>query len=460
MKIILAGYNVEAEKINEMGENVTPEVISAAYARISRSQKSVTELREQARVEVLKARKSNENIIFEMGHSSIAEHAVFNFDILGISRYMSEWLQKSRLASFTEKSQRYVTLKGDFVIPKELEANQLKTEFSEMIEELTLLYKKLYKNAKSNLNIEDFDNSKKLLEGRAKEDARYILPLATETQMGMTINARSLENLLRRLDSCNLLEAKQIKESLEAQVKQIAPSLIRYTNSDEFSKKKIVLPKIEIAKDFPEVKLISITKNTEEKIISQNYLLEQGISPSESLKQIMQFDSSQKEKIFNQIFHGLKSYHSLPKSFEIAECEFELSMSSSCFAQLKRHRMSTIIRSKYNPDFGYVIPPLIEKLNFDEEINQTMRKVHDLYYKLEDIKIGLGNYIITNAHKLRVYFKANIRELFHFVRLRSDAHAQWEIRLLSDKMVNELDLPIIGKHLVGKDKFNKNDEIL
>ncbi len=82
--------------------------MAAAYARISRNPRPVNELRRIARSEVEKARASNRNIVFEMGHSSIAEHAVFNLDILGVSRLLVEEIEKFRLASYTEKSQRYV----------------------------------------------------------------------------------------------------------------------------------------------------------------------------------------------------------------------------------------------------------------------------------------------------------------------------------------------------------------
>jgi len=63
----------------------TPESISAAYARISRSPEAVGILRKIARKEVGRARKSNRLIVFKMGHFSVAEHAVLNFDITGIS---------------------------------------------------------------------------------------------------------------------------------------------------------------------------------------------------------------------------------------------------------------------------------------------------------------------------------------------------------------------------------------
>ena len=65
MKLIVAGYNIDSSLIAQLeDQNATPEVISAAYARISRSQKSVDDLRKEALDEIEKARHSNENIIF------------------------------------------------------------------------------------------------------------------------------------------------------------------------------------------------------------------------------------------------------------------------------------------------------------------------------------------------------------------------------------------------------------
>ncbi len=126
MKILLAGYNVDYDLICELkdksalGQDITPETISAAYARISRSPKSVDELRADAVAYVDKARKSNRNIVFEMGHSSVAEHAVFNIDVIGVSRLLVEEIEKFRLCSYTEKSQRYVLFDKDFVVPDEM----------------------------------------------------------------------------------------------------------------------------------------------------------------------------------------------------------------------------------------------------------------------------------------------------------------------------------------------------
>ena len=52
--------------------------------------------------------------------------------------------------------------------------------------------------------------------------------------------------------------------------------------------------------------------------------------------------------MFKSIFENMKAYHLPIKAFEAAEFEFQFDISSSCYAQLKRHRMATIIKSPYS----------------------------------------------------------------------------------------------------------------
>ena len=91
MEVIISGYNKTVD-------DFSPEVISASYARTSRSEKTIPEIREEAKLDVEKARQSNTNIVFGIGHSSIAEHVVFNIDIMGVSRFIVEEIESHRLA--------------------------------------------------------------------------------------------------------------------------------------------------------------------------------------------------------------------------------------------------------------------------------------------------------------------------------------------------------------------------
>lgn len=458
MKVNVAGFNLDISLISQLTDQktATPESISAAYARISRSPLPVDELRKLALQEIEKARKSNQNIIFEMGHSSVAEHAVFNLDLIGISRLLTEIVERSRLASFTEKSQRYVTLKGDYVVPEEIRDTPLEADFRALIASENNLYSSLYKNACEYLQKTGFPGSTRELEGRAKEDARYVLSLATQTQLGMTINARNLAHLLRRLDASTLAEAQLLKSELEGQIKKIAPSLIRYTNASEYEKRfPGCLPDPGKISYNDRVELLGVSANPEDSILSSLFFEKYGYDVVLIMNKVKQMSTEEKEAIFNDLFRGMQSFHSVPRAFEVTHFTFQLTMSSSCFAQFKRHRLCTLLRSPYSPEQGYVIPPLIRELKREEEIRELMGSVHKLYKKMHQVKQGLGDYALTNAHKVSVIFQANLRELYHFSRLRSDCHAQWEIRDIArqvDEIVREK-APLAAKFIMGKDQF-------
>lgn len=468
MKVHIAGYNIDKSLIDCLNkETATPEVISAAYARISRSNKNVDDLRKEALAEIAKARKSNTSIIFEMGHSSVAEHAVFNLDLIGVSRFLTELIQRSRVASFTEKSQRYVTFGKDYIIPEEL-ANRpkLKQPYKELMNALFAEYEnsfnelcKLYAKTKPQLKPKE-------REALAKEDARYILPLSTKTQMGVTLNARSLENLLRRLSKSPLKEAAELKELIYSKVYQIAPSLIRYTENDDYSGSidldrvgfsgfmQQELPWVEELDLNNKLKLISAPNNPDDSILAAIIYQHGELSWGETRETVSGLPRMIKQQLWNQVFANLKAWHKLPRAFETMDFSYELSMSECCWAQFKRHRFCTILRKG-----GYSqvvkIPEVIKDIKRSEYWQELTRLSGRMGNSLPARLVHLAPYYRTNASTLTVYAKMNLREIYHFIRLRSDEHAQWEIRELSNLMAKQIkkQAPQAAALLCGKSDF-------
>ncbi len=468
MKLLIAGYNIDKSLIDSLNNpTATPEVISAAYARISRSTKSVDELRKEALSQVDKARGSNTNIIFEMGHSSVAEHAVFNLDVIGISRVLTELIQRSRIASFTEKSQRYVTFGKDYVVPDELNNRpKLKKAYNDLMNALFAEYELSYTEIDNLYQRTQPQLKPREREALAKEDARYILPLSTKTQMGITINARSLENLLRRLAKSPLKEAAELKELIYSQVSAIAPSLIRYTEDDGYSG-LIDLEKVGftgfLQQELPwvaeldlenKLKVLSTPSNTDDSVLSAIIYQQGELSWTETKETVARLPRLIKQQLWTQVFTNLKSWHKVPRAFETIDFSFELSMSESCWAQFKRHRYCTLLRKGGNAAIAK-IPPVIHTIKRTEpwlELTKTaIRYGSSLSPKLS----YLAPYFRTNASTMTVFAKMNLREIYHFIRLRSDAHAQWEIRELSNLMLAQIkkNAPNAAGYLCGKSDF-------
>ncbi len=486
MKVHLAGFNVDTEVLRQLEEksgkrtDLTPEVISAAYARISRDPRTITEIRKTAREEVDKSRKSNSAIIFKMGHHSVAEHAVFNLDILGISRYAMEELEKFRLCAYTEKSQRYITLEEDHVIPAEIKGSNLEGVFTDIIAEQNKMYFKFYEKLKEhvfNKNPELAQDPKKhsLLEGWAKEDSRYIVALATEAQVGQTINARNLELLLRRFASHPLSEIKNLGRAIYDQISSIAPSIVIFHEAnDRDSKTYPELKKLskEILSDTPsleqkinqereeedeDVKLVDYTQDADDIIAASLLHTSSGLSFEKCKNKIKSISREEKLEIFKTSWSNMQLYDSTLREFEYVNLTFDIVLSSACFGQLKRHRMSTITSQTYNPNLGVTIPESIKEIGMENEFNEIIDKTNQAYNQINKEIPLAAPYLLTNAHRKRVLIRVNARELYHISRLREDAHAQWDIQNISRAMVTKAKeaMPLTFAFIGGKDKYSE-----
>ena len=468
MKVNIAGYNIDKELIDKLQSPLaTPELISASYARISRSNKSIADLRKEAMMELEKARKTNTDIIFSMGHSSVAEHSVFNIDLSGISRALTELVEHSRIASFTEKSQRYVTFNKDYVVPPEF-ANRpkLKQPYQKLMDKLFAEYElcylalnEFYKEQKPELKTRE-------RECLAKEDARYILPLSTKTQLGMTINARSLENLLAHLAKSPLKEAAELKELLYSKVCTIAPSLIRYTENDSYTG-LVDLEKVGftgfLQQELPwvkeldmenKVKIISNPANADDTILTAIIYQQGELDWRETQETVAHLPRIIKQQLWNQAFKNLKPWHKVPRAFETVDFSFELTMSESCWAQFKRHRYCTAIRKAGN-SLATKIPPAIQNIKRTEIWTELNNSIIRMGSSLPAKLAYLTPYFRTNASIVTVFVNMNLREIYHFVRLRSDENAQWEIRELSQLMAAQVKkaAPQAAAFLCGKSEL-------
>lgn len=478
MKIFLAGYNLDYDIIRDLKEksglkqDLTPETISAAYARISRSPKPVDELRSIACEEVEKARQSNRNIVFEMGHSSVAEHAVFNVDVIGVSRLLVEEIEKFRLCSFTEKSQRYVLFNKDFLIPEEIRQANLTDLFVSTIEAQNNFYHTLYEKLRPYIfekhkALAENPANKSMLEGWAKEDARYAISMATQTQLGMTINARNLELMLRRLAALPLAEARDYSQQLYAVTKNIAPSLIRYTKATDYDKltrdnlrqtAQILVnqyPAPKIQKNQPDAQLAFSSPSADNKVAAAILFASSDLEYAQCLRQINKMTLKEKKSLFTTAFEKLQAHDTVLREMENVDLQFELVLSSSCFAQLKRHRMSTIIAQEYNPQRGVTIPPSIKAIGEGKTFKEVIRRTQNTYEQIKAKAPQAAAYVLTNAHRKRVLMKFNAREMYHLARLRADAHAQWDIRNLTQKMLAQAKkvMPLTLMMACGKDSF-------
>ncbi|HOM09831.1 MAG TPA: FAD-dependent thymidylate synthase [Spirochaetota bacterium] len=144
------------------------------------------------------------------GHHSILEHASASFRVLGASRAFTHQMVRHRLASFSQQSQRYVNEEEfNFIIPPSIAANnEAKTIFTDFMEQARIIYKKLRE-----LSIK-------------KEDARFVLPNALESQIVISANFREWRHIFSlRLEKAAQWEIRSVCMQMLKILQDEAPSV-------------------------------------------------------------------------------------------------------------------------------------------------------------------------------------------------------------------------------------------
>jgi len=150
--------------------------------------------------------------IINSGHLSVIEHAAFSFMLEGISRACTHQLVRHRIASYSQKSQRYVDEKQLlYITPQTIKDNK---ELNSIYHEFMTHTQKIYE--------------KMIAAGIPKEDARFVLPNAAETKIFVTMNGRELYHFFeKRLCLRAQWEIREVAEHMLEQVKQVAPNIFQ-----------------------------------------------------------------------------------------------------------------------------------------------------------------------------------------------------------------------------------------
>lgn len=140
--------------------------------------------------------------LYKNGHHSVFEHIYFTFKIEGISRACSHQLVRHRMASFTQRSQRYCDESSfDFVVPEGVLNTQT---YLNSIWTINDTYKVLKNN------------------GVKKEDARFLLPNACQTDLYMSFNLREFIHL------CN----ERLCDRAQWEIRELVKEMIELVDKD------------------------------------------------------------------------------------------------------------------------------------------------------------------------------------------------------------------------------------
>ena len=201
-------------KVNLIRYTEDPEATVALAAKLCYSDRELPDLTENI---MAKDNSAFISKLTEMGHMSPIEHASFTFSVEGVSRALLAQITRHRIASFSVRSQRYVSEDSfNYVIPPAIEELGA-AAVARFVGQMDTIMD-WYRDWQSALGRGEKSN----------EDARFILPNACETKMIVTMNARELMHFFE-LRCCNRAqwEIRDVAWQMFEQAAAVAPNLFK-----------------------------------------------------------------------------------------------------------------------------------------------------------------------------------------------------------------------------------------
>lgn len=437
---------------------LSPETIAVAFAKTSRSPESFRAIAAELSDE--KSAQFHEKWVVGYGHASVAEHAVLHIAFENVSRLAIESIEGNRLASYTEKSTRYQKWgPDDFTTPPELVGHPLFKEYVNTIRFLFKTYADSLEPVRS-LILEQFprrENEKeeawdRRIRSKYVDVCRFLLPAASLANVGMTANARVLENTIRKMLSHALAEVRQIGEKVKEVALGETPTLVKYadavpyiTTTFNHLRHSEHLTSINSNKDSATSRnsdkwceLIGYDTDGEEKILAAALYRFGEMPYAQALSYIKSLPEGARANLAGLLLGNLDKYDVPLRELEYSTYTFDLVMDQGAYAEFKRHRMMTQTPQNLTTRLGYATPRLMIEAGFGAQYEAAMETAAAMYETLYQENPDVAQYVVPNGFNRRVLAQFNLREAYAFCQLRSAANAHFSIRRVAQRIYEEM----------------------
>ncbi len=397
-----------------------------------------------------RARAFHEKWVIGYGHASVAEHGVAHLAVENVSILLSKLIEDARLASFTEKSTRYVTFdRSRYYRPEAIMGSPFASHYVETLDALFDAYAAFAEPVRAYLrerHPRDPSVSPRAyraaLHAKTCDVLRYLLPAATLTNLGLTANGRTLAHLISKLSSHPLEEARAIGGALRREAMTVLPTLVRHADHNDYLARApaavealaaAFVPELD-APARPSVSLIRYDPDAERELAAA-ILYPHVQAPLDSVRdRVRGLPQEQVARIIDTALGQRGPHDAPPRALEHVSYTFDLLVDFGAYRDIQRHRLVSQAPQRLSVAHGYDMPEVIEACGLAAQFETLMARASDLYHALVGSFPDEASYVVPLAYRRRVVFTMNLRELFHFVELRSSPQGHPSYRRIAQEM--------------------------
>jgi thymidylate synthase ThyX len=472
---------------------LSEEELAAVFAMTSRSSDPLDEVAQT--ITPQRASEFHERWVLGYGHASVAEHAVVRLAVENISRLACDDLEDNRLGSYTEKSSRYYVFSPGYYyvyfpeerelsprqlrlfsitqprprfyyVPEELDKGRgrnLRKTYVQTCDKLFATYRHIMDQVMTYLrrtvsprDDEPASAYQFRIRHQAADSCRFLLPAATLTSVGVTMNARVLGHAISKLLSSDLAEQRALGQELKSQGGSLTPTLLKGSQRSEYLERtreaqregsRLLHPG---GDQGPQVALVQFDPEAERRLAAAILYRYASASYQEAWDRVKALSRSELERVLDEGLKRIDPQESPVRELEYVAYTFDFVMDYGAYREFKRHRMQVYVAQPLTIDHGYETPPLIVEAGQEKAFREAVQAAEDAYRRVaKEYSPVVAQYLVTHAHKRRVLSRMDLRQLYHFFRMRNSPYAHFTIRRVAAeamRLVNEKH-PLLLRHL-------------
>jgi len=458
-----------------------PEVVKGAlFARYSRSPKSLRRLfldefvgelditgdaSIDATVGLRRAEDLYDKVFFEYGDDSVAQLGGVHLACEQASNLLTKVLEWGRLMAYLEQSTRYVAYDARiggryrFHRPPEVLQSPLGTRYVGDMDRMFDTYAELFPivvdHLRDTVPKERADSDfvyRQAIRAKAFDAIRGLLPAASLSNVGIYGTGQGYEQLLLRMRSHPLPEARTYADLMLTELRKVIPSFLKRVDLDdrgvawskylETSRQdleqlagRLFGDTAATAEPAPVVTLVDFDPDAEIKLVAS--ALYSSVSwPETQIEARVRSMSTEERLAVLRAYEGQRDNrrHKPGRALERPSYRFDVLADYGAFRDLQRHRMLTIEWQALTPRHGYTRPETVETAGVGPQFDDAMARSASLHDALLDEFRPQASYAVALAYKVRFVMQMNAREAMHLIELRTTPQGHPAYRLVGQEM--------------------------
>lgn len=458
-----------------------PEAVKGAlFARYSRSPASVRRLlldeflphpddasparsKEAPETGEARAREFFQRVLADYGDDSVAQLGGAHVAIEGVSNVLTKVIEWGRLASYLEQSTRYVPYtemvdgRWKYVRPAGISAHpDLLARYEAVLDDAFATYARLFDAVLAHLvrqeGAADDAAVQRTLRARALDAVRGLLPAATTANLGVYASGQAWEQMVIRLRSHPLAEARAVGDQVLAALRQVIPDFLTRTDRADRGERmgayrmatddraaemwEAMGAPTDVRTADSSVRLLEHDPDGERRVLAHALWPSSGAPLHDVRARVDAMDDPAVRAALARWAHGRADRRERPgRALEATAYLFEVECDYGAYRDLQRHRILTLEAQSLGGDLGFEPSPDVAAAGLHDEFDRVQHASAALWREVRERVPDEAPYAVTMAHRVRFLMRMNAREAMHLIELRSQPQGHAAYRRVAQDML-------------------------